>query len=93
MALGVEKIDKVKMSDLPRDHRTRWITKRKALLVRAVREGVIPLDDACKRYRLTPEEFHSWERNMDKQGLAGLRATRLRAVTRRKTQKGRSSES
>ena len=31
----------------------------------------------CERYRLSVEEFLSWQRLIDKHGLRGLRTTRL----------------
>ena len=54
---------------------TRWVPRRKAQVVTAVRGGAISLDDACRRYALTVEEFLSWQRAIDKFGLDGLRAT------------------
>lgn len=53
----------------------RWVPRRKAQVVTAVRSGAISLDDACRRYALTVEEFLSWQRAIDKFGLDGLRAT------------------
>jgi hypothetical protein len=53
----------------------RWVPRRKAQVVTAVRGGVISLDEACHRYALTVEEFLSWQHAIDKFGLAGLRAT------------------
>ena len=52
---------------------TRWVPRRKAQVVAAVRVGVISLDEACRRYALTIEEFVTWQRAIDKFGLAGLR--------------------
>ena len=54
---------------------TRWVPRRKAQVVTAVRGGAISLDDACRRYALTVEEFLSWQRAIDRFGLEGLRAT------------------
>ena len=54
---------------------TRWVPRRKAQVVTAVRGGAISLDEACRRYALTVEEFVSWQRAIDKFGLDGLRAT------------------
>ena len=42
-----------------------------------MRAGLIGLDDACTRaYRITIEEFLSWQRLLNEHGLHGLRATR-----------------
>ena len=46
-------------------------------VVAAVRGGLLSLEEACERYRLTVDEFLSWQRSIDKHGLAGLRATRV----------------
>ena len=51
--------------------------RSKAEVVAAVRNGLISLDEACRRYTLSIEEFLSWQRLIDSHGLAGLRVTRL----------------
>ena len=43
----------------------------------AVRRGVLSLEEACARYRLSVEEFTSWQRLIERHGMAGLRTTRL----------------
>jgi hypothetical protein len=35
------------------------------------------LDEACRTYTLSPEEFNSWQRLIDRHGPRALRATRL----------------
>jgi len=55
----------------------RWVIRRKAEVVAAVRGGLISLEEACERYTLTVDEFLSWQRSIDKHGLPGLRATRV----------------
>jgi hypothetical protein len=62
---------------LPPANTKRWVIRRKAEVVAAVRSGVISLEDACNRYKLSMEEFLSWQRLIDSHGLAGLRVTRL----------------
>jgi len=54
----------------------RWVIRRKAEVVAAVRNGLIGLDEACERYRLSVEEFLNWERLVTAHGLRGLRVTR-----------------
>ena len=54
----------------------RWTIQRKAEVVRAVRNGLLGLDEACERYRLSAEEFLNWEQLMVVHGLRGLRTTR-----------------
>lgn len=65
------------LHDLPPAETQRWVTRRKKKVVDAVRTGLISLEDACTRYTLSVEEFLSWERLIDRHGVAGLRATRI----------------
>lgn len=65
------------IDDLPPPNTERWVIRRKAEVVAAVRAGLISLEEACERYRLSVEEFLSWQRLIDKHGMRGLRTTRL----------------
>ena len=65
------------LDDLPSENTRRWVVRRKATVVRAVRSGLITLEDACRRYTLSVEEYLSWERAIEKHGLPGLRVTRI----------------
>jgi hypothetical protein len=60
----------------PRDTK-RWVVRRKAAVVAAVRGGGITVEEACRYYRLSEEELLSWTRAFETHGLAGLRATRI----------------
>jgi Protein of unknown function (DUF1153) len=62
---------------LPPQDTKRWVIRRKAEVVAAVRAGILSLEDACRRYTLSVEEFLSWQRLVDSHGLPGLRVTRL----------------
>ena len=42
-----------------------------------MRGGPLSMSDACARYRLTTEEFLSWQTQVDCNGLQGLRTTRI----------------
>lgn len=65
------------IADLPPNGTTRWVIRRKAEVVAAVNGGLISLEEACKRYTLTVDEFLAWQRDLSKHGLPGLRATRV----------------
>jgi hypothetical protein len=65
------------LADLPPPKTARWVIRRKAEVVAAIDGGLITLEDACRRYRLTVEEFVSWETALHRYGLRGLRATRF----------------
>ena len=74
----------VRMSDrqreldkLPSPKTRRWVMRRKAQVVTAVRDGVLSLPEACERYHLSEEEFKSWSHLLDSHGMHGLRATRI----------------
>jgi Protein of unknown function (DUF1153) len=63
--------------ELPPPDTKRWVARRKAVVVDAVRSGIISLDEACRRYELSVEEFLAWQRAIESHGVAGLRVTRL----------------
>jgi hypothetical protein len=63
--------------DLPRPGTKRWVARRKAAVVAAVRSGAIGFEEACRRYELSEEEFLSWERGIETYGVPGLRSTRV----------------
>ncbi len=65
------------IDDLPPPETQRWVIRRKAEVVAGVRSGLITLEEACRRYKLSIEEFLSWQRMIDSHGLRGLRVTRL----------------
>jgi Protein of unknown function (DUF1153) len=63
--------------DLPSPDTKRWVARRKAEIVNAVRNGKMNIEDACRYYMLSTEEFTAWERAIEAHGVAGLRVTRL----------------
>lgn len=65
------------LDDLPPADIKRWVIRRKAEVVVAVRTGLIDLDQVCERYNISVEEFQAWARLIDRHGLRGLRTTRL----------------
>ncbi|WP_371396081.1 DUF1153 domain-containing protein [Fretibacter rubidus] len=65
------------LADLPKPSTVRWVIRRKAEVVAAVRGGLLTLEAACERYGLSAEEFMSWQRSIESYGIAGLRTTRV----------------
>jgi len=65
------------LDKLPSPKTRRWVMRRKAQVVTAVRNGLLTLDEACQRYQLSQEEFQSWATLLDHHGVHGLRATRI----------------
>jgi hypothetical protein len=58
------------------------VIRRKAEVVAGVRNGLISLEDACNRYKLSAEEFLSWQKLIEEHGMRGLRTTRLQQYRR-----------
>lgn len=66
-------------ANLPASYATRWSASRKAAVVRAVQTGTISLGTALERYRLSGNEFRSWEEHLASDGVRGLKARELRS--------------
>lgn len=58
----------------------RWTIRRKAAVLEALRNGGLTLEHARKRYALSVEEIRAWERDLERHGLYGLRATGCRFI-------------
>ena len=63
--------------DLPSSGTTYWVSRRKAEVLAAIDGGMLSIEEACARYRLSLEELASWRRSIDRAGIPGLRITRL----------------
>jgi hypothetical protein len=63
--------------ELPPAGTRRWVARRKAQVVTAVRAGRLSFEDACQRYNISAEEYASWEQAIDRHGMNALRVTRL----------------
>src|SRR5512139_3148331 len=72
------------IADLPAPGTKRWVARRKAEVVAAVRGGLLSFEEACSRYSLAAEELISWQYWIEKHGLPGLHISRLQHH-RRKT--------
>lgn len=69
-----EALDK---GSLPPPNTSRWVVRRKAEVVAAVNGGLLTIVEACERYDLSLEELASWQRAVEREGMPGLRATRV----------------
>lgn len=76
-------------ADLPPRNTSRWIARRKAEVVAAVNGGLLSISEACERYELSLEEFASWQRAVEREGLSGLRVSRAQAHRDRANRKVR----
>jgi hypothetical protein len=66
------------IDNLPLPRPGRWVSRKKAEVIAAVRGGLLSLGEAYERYELTPEEFLGWQDGLDQFGMRGLRATNRR---------------
>ena len=64
---------------LPPPDTKRWSPSRKAAVIAAARAGLISREEACARYMLSDQELVEWEQAFDRNGIPGLRTTRLQA--------------
>jgi hypothetical protein len=65
------------MTGLPSPNTKRWVASRKAAVVTAVSSGIVTLEEVCRRYRMSEEEFFAWRRAFEAYGVVGLQALLL----------------
>lgn len=66
----------VTIDDLPSSSTTHWVARRKAEVLAAIDGGLLAVDEACHRYRLSREELDAWRRMFGRAGVPGLRVTK-----------------
>lgn len=81
--------EELSKADLPPPQTSRWVVRRKAQVVAAVNGGLLSVREACDRYGLTLEELASWQRAIDREGMPGLRATRVQHYRQAHEREGR----
>ena len=64
-------------ADLPPAETSRWVSSRKAVVVKAVVYGLIPQAEALERYALSEEEFTLWRTAVERHGDKGLKVTTI----------------
>ena len=67
--------DPLTIDTLPPTNTVRWVPRRKAQVVCAIREGLISRLDACDRYGISDAELLSWESLLESHGPRALRIT------------------
>lgn len=55
---------------------TRWVARRKADVIAAIRNGLLSIEEACNRYALTTEELIAWQAAYTRHGVNGLKLVR-----------------
>ncbi len=64
-------------ADLPPADTRRWVASRKAIVVKAVINGLIPEREALERYSLSAEEFALWRAAIEEHGENALKVTTI----------------
>jgi len=64
-------------ADLPPECTVRWVASRKAQVVKAVKFGLLSVDEALSRYHLSADELQSWAAAVDRFGEDALKTTSL----------------
>jgi hypothetical protein len=82
-------VEKLLKEGLPPPNTRRWVVRRKAAVVVAVKTGTITIDQACQVYQLTEEEFLSWKHAFETHSLAGLRTTWIQQYRRHRSRRAR----
>jgi len=67
------------LPDLPPPDTVRWVWRRKAIVVAAVGGGLLSLESACKRYRLTVDEFTAWKAGCARSGYNALKVKSIQS--------------
>jgi hypothetical protein len=65
------------LADLPAPETRRWVASRKAVVVRAVKHGLISRSAALERYSLSEEEFEIWCAAVATHGVDALKVTQI----------------
>ena len=63
-------------ADLPPRSVRRWVASRKAVVVRAVDNGLISEEEALERWSLSDEELQQWRDALCRHGEAALKVTK-----------------
>ena len=67
----------------------RWTARRKAAVLEALQTGALTQEDAIDRYALSVDEIRSWERQLERYGLPGLRVSGRQKEMPRVARRGR----
>ena len=67
--------EQITLAQLPRRELKRWLPRHKAMVVAAVRHGLLTFDEACKRYGPYAEEYLSWHNS-----FAAARSSEARTI-------------
>ena len=68
--------ERLTLEALPSPKTRRWVIRRKAEVVCAVKGGLLTREEAVRRYEISEAEFEAWRHSVERHGLLGLRSTR-----------------
>lgn len=68
---------RISRADLPPQDTSRWVARRKAVVVAAVNGDLIDRVEACEAYGLSDEELQGWIDSLSTHGPNALRVTAL----------------
>jgi len=69
--------ERLTLDKLPPPGTHRWVIRRKAEVVCAIRGGLLTRAEAIRRYNISPDELEAWWRSVERHGMRGLRSTRI----------------
>jgi len=72
------------MTELPPANTRRWVARRKAAVLVAVSNGVLTIEEACRRYHMSEEELLAWQRAFERYGIDGLRSSHVQPIQKRR---------
>ena len=75
--------ERLTLDKLPPTSTRRWVIRRKAEVVCAVKGQLLTREEAIARYGISQDEFEAWQHSVERHGMPGLRSTRLRHYRRR----------
>lgn len=75
--------DVISPINLPPPGYSRWTPNKKAIVVRAVRAGLVTLQSVLDRYQMTEQEFSIWEHGLYDDGATGLKITKYQKRRRK----------
>jgi hypothetical protein len=73
-------------ADLPPSETRRWVASRKAVVVRAVTNGLITRTEAMDRYGLSDEELTLWFGAVEQHGEGALKVTTIQKYRKRRSE-------
>ena len=71
--------EQLTFESLPPVGTTRWVARRKAEVLAAIKGDLLTLEEACERYDLSLAEFILWQRAAERSGVLGLRVKHIQS--------------